>query len=65
MKNRLKINVTGKNTNYFFKELLRNKINIYNINKTKSKLELIIDAEDYEKIKQIKTTNKIKYTRNN
>lgn len=60
MKNRLKINVTGKNTNYFFKELLRNKINIYNINKTKSKLELIIDTEDYEKIKQIKTTNKIK-----
>lgn len=60
MKNRLKIKVTGKNTNYFFKELLRNKINIYNLNKSKSKLELIIDEEDYEKIKQIKTTNKIK-----
>lgn len=60
MKNRLKLKVTGKNTNYFFKELLRNKINIYSLNKSKSKLELIIDEEDYEKIKQIKTTNKIK-----
>ena len=29
MINRIKIEITGKYTNYFFKELIRRKINIY------------------------------------
>lgn len=60
MINRIKIEITGKYTNYFFKELIRRKINIYDLVKSHNKLEIIIDYKDYKKIKKIKTTSKVK-----
>lgn len=60
MIDRIKIEVTGKYTNYFFKELIRRKINIYDLVKSHNKLEIIIDYKDYKKVKKIKTTSKVK-----
>ena len=60
MINRIKIEITGKYTNYFFKELIRRKINIYDLVKSHNKLEIIIDYKDYKNIKKIKTTSKVK-----
>lgn len=60
MINRIKIEITGKYTNYFFKELIRRKINIYNLVKFHNKLEIIIDYKDYKNVKKIKTTSKVK-----
>ena len=54
MINRIKIEITGKYTNYFFKELIRRKINIYDLVKSHNKLEIIIDYKDYKNIKKIK-----------
>lgn len=62
MIDRIKIEVTGKYTNYFFKELIRRKINIYDLVKSHNKLEIIIDFKDYKKVKKIKTTSKVKIT---
>lgn len=60
MINRIKIEITGKYTNYFFKELIRRKINIYDLAKSHNKLEIIIDYKDYKNVKKIKTTSKVK-----
>ena len=60
MINRIKIEITGKYTNYFFKELIRRKINIYDLVKSHNKLEIIIDYKDYKNVKKIKTTSKVK-----
>ena len=59
MINRIKILVIGKNNNYFLKEIIRNKINIYNIDKYDNKLYLTIDYKDYLRILDIKTICKI------
>lgn len=60
MINRIKIEITGKYTNYFFKELIRRKINIYDLAKSHNKLEIIIDYKDYKNVRKIKTTSKVK-----
>lgn len=60
MINRIKIEITGKYTDYFFKELIRRKINIYDLVKSHNKLEIIIDYKDYKNVKKIKTTSKVK-----
>lgn len=60
MINRIKIEITGKYTNYFFKELIRRKIDIYDLVKSHNKLEIIIDYKDYKNVKKIKTTSKVK-----
>ena len=59
MINRVKIRIIGKNHNYFLKEIIRRKINIYEIDNN----DIIIDYEDYIKLKEIKTTYKIKVIR--
>ena len=59
MSDKLKIRITGKSLDYYFKELLRNNINLYNLDKTKNKLEIIIDKRDYSKLLEIKTINKV------
>ena len=60
MINRVKISIIGKNPNYFLKELIRRKINIYNIEKNNKYINIIINYEDYKDILNIKTTYKIK-----
>lgn len=60
MLNKIELLVTGKNTDYFFKELIKNKINIYNIDKNKNFIKIQIDYNDYKKVKKIKTSCKIK-----
>ena len=60
MNNRLKIEIIGKNPINFIKELIRKKINIYSLDKTDKSIQIIIDKNDFEKIKEIKTTYQIK-----
>ena len=59
MTNQVKINITGKTSEYFLKELIRRKINLYYIKKESNKIIIIVDYQDYKIIKEIKTTNKI------
>ena len=53
------IKIIGKNPNYFIKELLKRKINIYDLKQSAKEVLLIIDTTDYAKIKEIKTSYKI------
>ena len=59
MNNKLRIKITGKTKKYFLNELIKRKINIYDIKEEKNKYEIIINNSDYEKILNIKTTNQI------
>lgn len=59
MINKYKIRVVGKNTNHFFNELIKRKINIYEINKKKKNLIIVIDVEQYDDILSIETSCKI------
>ena len=54
-----KIKITGKNPSYFIKELIKRKINIYDLKTTSREIFIIIDISDYTKIKEIKTSYKI------
>lgn len=62
MISRIKIKISGKNPSYFLKELILMKIKLYKIDSNKD-LIVIVDYEDYLKIKDIKTTYKIKVLR--
>lgn len=54
-----KIKITGKNPNYFVRELIKRKINIYDLKAKSKEVYIIIDINDYSKIKEIKTSYKI------
>ena len=60
MTNHLEIEIKGKDPDYFLRELIRNEINIYHLDKEPSKMRVIIHQKDYEKLVKIKTTYKIK-----
>ena len=60
MNKRIKIYLKVNNPNYFIRELIEKKINLYNISKKERELELIIDEEDLEVISKIKTIKKLK-----
>ena len=60
MINKVKVLITGKNINYFLKNIISKEINIYLIDKYKDKLFIIIDYSDYLKLLDMKTTYKIK-----
>ena len=62
MISRIKIKISGKNPSYFLKELILMKIKLYKIDNHKD-LIVVVDYEDYLKIKDIKTTYKIKVLR--
>ena len=59
MNNRVKISITGKNPKYFLNELIRQRINLYYIEKHTNKIIVVVDYQDYQKIIKINTTNKI------
>ena len=59
MTNKVKISITGKNIDYFFKELIKKNINIYHLEKNYKTIIIITTYEDYLKILDIKTTYKI------
>lgn len=59
MNNKLKIKITGKTKKYFLNEIIKNNINIYDLRETKKHYEIVINYSDYEKLLNIKTTNKI------
>ena len=59
MTSRIQIKIIGKNPDYFLKELIKKKINIYQIDKDNKTIKIWIDYKDYEIIKKIKTTYKI------
>ncbi len=54
-----KIKITGKNPNYFVRELIKRRINIYDLKAASKEVYIIIDINDYSKIKEIKTSYKI------
>ncbi len=59
MNNKYLIKITGKNTTYFLKELIKRHINIYDLKQSFKEMYLIIDTKDYDKITSIKTSYKI------
>lgn len=58
--NKIKIEIIGKNPDYFLKEIIKKNINIYNLEKNYKSIKLIINTDDFKTIKKIKTTYKIK-----
>lgn len=63
MINRIKISIIGKNPDYFLKELIKKRINIYDIEKSDKNLKIIIEYGDYKELLKIKTTYKMKVIR--
>lgn len=57
--NKYKLKIIGKNPNYFVRELIKRKINIYDLKVLAKEVYIIIDIKDYSKIKEIKTSYKI------
>lgn len=54
--NKYTVSIKGKNTDYFLKKIINNGIKIYNISKSKNELILVVDADGYKKIRNIKTS---------
>ena len=58
--NYIKVEIEGKNINNYIKWLIKQKINIINLNTIKyNKLEIVINSKDYKKIKNYSKTYKI------
>ena len=60
MIDRYKLLITGRNTSYFLKNLLRKNVQIYKIENTKDGIKIIVDKKDYKDIINMKTIYKIK-----
>ncbi|MBE6157247.1 MAG: hypothetical protein E7160_00410 [Firmicutes bacterium] len=60
MINKYKLLITGKNINYFLQKIINNNIQIYDLEQKDKKLIIIVNEEDYQKIRKIKTSYKIK-----
>ena len=58
--NRVRLSITGKNPDYFFKELIKRNINLYEVEKKYKELIVIIDYKDYEELIKMQTTYKIR-----
>ena len=59
--NNVEIKITGKNIDNFIKRIVSLNINIYKLNYLKyNEINIIINKTDYEKIKKLKTSYKIK-----
>lgn len=54
-----KIRITGKNPHYFIRELIKRKINIYDLKESSREIIIVINVLDYTKLKEIKTSYKI------
>ena len=59
MIDQLKIKISGRNPDYFIKKIIQKNINIYDLEKRSKEIILVVNSEDYQKIKDIKTTYKI------
>lgn len=57
---KIKLKITGKNIEYFLNLLFIKNININLISKDKSNIVIVVNDKDYETIKSIKTTYKIR-----
>ena len=60
MKNKYKLLITGRNTNYFLEKIIKNNILIYDLEKNDKSIIIVVDEDGYSKIKKIKTYYKIK-----
>jgi len=60
MTNKVKLEISGKNPDYFLKEIIRRNINVYKVEKNHHSLKLIINYNDLETIMSIKTSYKLK-----
>ena len=60
MNDKIKIRFRLHNPEYFIKNLVRNKIELYSVEKKEKELEIIIKKEDYEKIIKSKTIKDLK-----
>lgn len=58
--NRYQLQVTGYSLKYFLGNLIKQKIKLYSIEEHKNKIIIVVDYEDYQKIKKMKTSCKIK-----
>lgn len=60
MRSKIKLSITGRNINYFLNLLINKNILIEVISKSRNKLVILTDIDNYEKIKKIKTSYKIR-----
>ncbi len=60
MISKIKLKITGKNPDYFLHVLINNGINIDSFEKNKKSMTFIVGDRDYQKIKKIKTSYKIR-----
>ncbi len=60
MSSKYRISIRGKNPEYFVKKIIAKNINIYDFDKKAKEVIIVVDSESYKKIKEIKTTYKIK-----
>lgn len=58
--NKYKLQITGYSYKYFLNTLIRNKVELYYIHEENNKLTIIVNSEDYKRIKKIKSSCKIK-----
>ena len=56
MINKYKLKISGKNTRYFLDELIKRKLKIYEINKSKNELIIIIDENQFNEVLEIRTS---------
>lgn len=60
MSSKYRISIRGKNPEYFVKKIIAKNINIYDFDKKAKEVTIVVDSGSYKKIKEIKTTYKIK-----
>ena len=63
MNSRYKVKITGKDPKRFVKEIITKKISIYQVENLDSDPIIIVDEEGFAKLKEIKTSYKIKVIR--
>ncbi len=59
MISRYRLKITGKNPDYFIRNLIRKNISIYDMETSFKEVMIIVDEHDYQKIKEMKTIYKI------
>lgn len=59
MTNKYKLVIKGKNPDYFIKKLIREKVNIYDLEKKQNKVYIVVDDTSFSIIKKMKTSYNI------
>ena len=56
MINKYRLIIKGRNPDYFIKKLIRNRVNIYEMEKAKDRLYVVVDEDGLSLIEKFKTS---------